>query len=252
MATVRPGGGIGSVSGGVPRAGLLVLIPGPPQWVWGQRERGTVLLGSFAAGVIAAAFAWGTPAGLGLAGFAFLTHVVSALDVVRQSAFPGPGRWASLALAAGGLGAGVYAPLLTVASLVAWPGLRDGSPDGYLVNCWAYHRSEPRRDELVWYRPTPWGSPRVGRVVAGRGQEVAWVGGGLRVDGQPERPDAPSQTPGAPKALAYRVPEGHVLIRTEEEGSAPRATEGLTIVAREQIVGRAWLRFYPVRERRIL
>src|SRR5437762_10338347 len=103
MTTVRPAVGVGSVPGSVTAAGFRVLVPGAAQWCWGQRERAAVLFGSFAAGVISSAFAWGTVTGLAMLGFAFLTHVASTVDVVRQSAFPGPGRWATLAGVSGGL-----------------------------------------------------------------------------------------------------------------------------------------------------
>ena len=253
MASVRPGKGVGVDPRGLPRAGLWVLVPGAAQWSWGQRERGLVFFGSFTAGLATAAFAWGTPVGLTLLGFAFVTHVASTVDLIRQSAFPGPGRVASVVGPAGGLGLGLYAPVLAAASLVAWPGLREGSEDGYLVNCWAYRRAEPKRNELVWYRSKPGGAPRVGRVVAGRGQEVEWSGGELRIDGRPDQDHGPVETLVGPQSLTYRVPEGHVLIRPEGRGDAARPpADGLTIVGRDQIIGRPWVRFYPLRDRRLL
>jgi hypothetical protein len=141
--------------------------------------------------------------------------------------------------------------VLTVATLVAWPGVSGGSPDGYLVNCWAYRASEPRRDDLVWYRPTPSGAPRVGRVVAEHGQEVEWSGTQLWVEGRPDR-RGDVHPPGAPRALSYQVPEGHVLVRPEGMGAVTRLLEAPMVVGRDQILGRAWVRFYPVRERRFL
>jgi hypothetical protein len=141
--------------------------------------------------------------------------------------------------------------VLTVATLVAWPGVSGGSADGYLVNFWAYRASGPRHNDLVWYRPTPSGAPRVGRVVAGDGQEVEWSGGVLLVDGHPGR-RGEAHPPGAPLTLSYRVPDGHVLVRPERVGSLTRLPEAPTMVSRDQILGRAWVRFYPVRERRFL
>src|SRR5262245_14529831 len=78
------------------RAGLRILVPGYAQWSWRQRERAAVLFGSFAMALIVATFCWGTRTGLAILAFAFGTHVVSVVDVVRQSAFPGFGRWAPL------------------------------------------------------------------------------------------------------------------------------------------------------------
>ena len=253
MTTVRPEGGEGSIPGGLPWAGLRVVIPGAAQWSWGQRERGAVFFGSFAAGVLTAAFAWGTWTGVALLVFAFAAHVAATTDVIRQNAFPAPGRLAALAGALGGLGLGVYAPVLAVVLLVAWPALRDGTADGYLVNVWAYRRVEPRRDELVWYRPTPAGAPRVGRVVAGRGQEVDWSGGTMKVDGRPDRDRGPLPAAVGPRSLRYRVPEGHVLVRPEGGPVIDRTPfDGLSLVHFDQILGRPWALFYPVRERRLL
>lgn len=249
MSTGR-GGSLGSA---LPRAGVWVLVPGAAQWGWGQQERGVAFFGSFAAGLGTSAFVWGTPMGLALLAFAFLSHVAATADVVRQSAFPAPGRWVPVLGSAVGLGIGVYLPLLALASLVAWPGMRDGADDGFLVNCWAYRGSEPGRGELVWYRPTPLGSPRLGRVVAGRGQEVEWSAGTLKINGRPDRKLASVSGPLGPKSLRYRVPEGHILIRSESKGSIHRASvDGLSIVGLDQIVGRPWARFYPINERRLL
>jgi hypothetical protein len=186
--------------------------------------------------------------------FGIATHVLSVADALRQSTFPGLGRGAALTAAAGGLAVALYAPALAMASMTAWPGLRGASsPEGYLVNRWAYRRQEPKRDDWIWYRPSPWGEPRLGRVVAEAGQEVEWSANRLRVNGiSMKKLGAPFRSAFPPRELAYRVPEGHMLINPEEEPSIHRVPEGLVIVARDQVVGRAWARFYPVRERRLL
>src|SRR5262245_13218377 len=67
-------------------AGLGILIPGYAQWRWNQRERALVLFGSFAAALVVGAFAWGTATGAAVLAFAFAAHVVSVVDVFRQSA----------------------------------------------------------------------------------------------------------------------------------------------------------------------
>src|SRR5262245_6136862 len=92
------------------RAGILILIPGYAQWSWRQRERALVLFGSFAVSIAVGLFCWGTPTGLAILAFAFGAHVFSVADVVRQSAFPGFGRWAPWVSASGGLALGVYVP----------------------------------------------------------------------------------------------------------------------------------------------
>ncbi len=234
---------------------LKVLLPGASQWVWGERERGAVFAGSFTTAAATSAFLWGTPLSLALLAVAFATHVAATTDVLSRRAFPGFGRKVVWSAAVVGLGLGIYTPFLTAATLIAWPGLRSGAEEaeGFLVNCWAYHLAAPRRDELVWYRPTPWAEPRVGRVVAGQGQEVEWDDGVMRVDGRIDRRTLPTPALDAPKALAYRVPDGHVLVRVEGGPTLHRPpVEGLAVVAREQVLGRAWAQLYPIRERRLL
>jgi hypothetical protein len=209
-----------------------------------------VLFGSYGSAAVSAAFTWGTPMGLGLLLFAFGVHVVSTVDALRQSAFPTMGKWAPWLTAALWLGCGVYAPLLATASVVAWPGVRGGlTPEGYLVNCWAYCVREPGRGDWVWFHSSPWGDPRLGRVVAESGQDVEWAENRLLVDGGAVDLPAPSRSSWPPRAVSYKVPEGHVLINPEGD---QRATEGLVIVDRGQVVGRAWARYYPVLERRLL
>ena len=248
MATERPEEGDGS-----PRLGAWVLLPGATQWASGQRERGLAWFGTFAAALATSAFLWGTATGTALLAFAFAWHVAATADVVRRSVFPAPGRWVTLIGAAGGLGIGVYLPVLTIASLAAWPGMRDGPDDGFLVNCWAYQALRPCRDELVWYRPTPLTTPRVGRVVAAAGHRVEWSEGTLKIDGRPDQKLGPAAALLGPKVLRYQVPEGHVLIRSESHGAAQRdSVDGLNVVSHDQIVGRPRARFYPVHERRLL
>ena len=132
-------------------AGLKILIPGYPQWGWRQRERAGVLFGTFAAAGIVGLFAWGTRTGMAMLGLAFLTHVTSAADAIRQHAFPGFGRWVPTVSASVGLGVGCYVPALAMASILAWPESRDGAPhEGYLITRWAYRTVEPRPGDWVW------------------------------------------------------------------------------------------------------
>ncbi len=230
------------------------LVPGAAQWVWGERERGGVFAGSFVAAVAASMFLWGTLMSLVLLGFAFAIHVAATVDFLRRRAFPEFSRNAVLSGAVFGLLL-LYGPLLTLASLIAWPGSRADGAEGFLVNCWAYRHTSPRRDDLVWYRPTAQGNPSVGRVVAGQGQDVEWSEGVLRVDGRIVRRggSASAMITSAPKILAFQVPDGHLLVRVDEDRRPPRSpVDGLVLVAREQVFGRAWAQWYPMHERRFL
>ena len=101
-------------------AGLRILIPGYPQWVWNQTERAAALGGMYAASMAVAFFSWGTRIGLVMLALAFLAHVSSAADAIRQAAFPGFGRWVPTVSAGFGLGLGCYAPVLALASVLAW------------------------------------------------------------------------------------------------------------------------------------
>jgi len=249
------GTGVGREWGGgtFPAAGLRALVPGYAQWSRRQRERGAVLFGTFAAAAAAAVFAWGTPAGLAVLAYAFATHAFSTADTVRQGSFPASGRWATRVGVPGGLAVGMYAPLLAAATLFAWPGTGAGvSPDGYLVNCWAYRRSEPTRLHWIYYRPGPTCPPRAGRVVAAGGQEVEWSAAGLRVDGQPVQVGGRFCPSAAPGLLTYRVPRRHSLVEPTPQAAGARTPGGLAIVPHDRVIGRAWARFYPVWDRRLL
>ncbi len=232
-----------------------LLIPGYAQWRWGQRERGIALMGSFAASLLIGVFAWGTTVGLVLLAFAYATHVWSASDAIRQRSFPARSRAVAWLGTAAGLGFLLYLPLLTCALRVAWPGANGrGAAERYLVNCWAYQKSAPQRDDWVWYRSHDPGESRVGRVIAVEGQYVSWVENVLEVDRRREPAITnPFRSPMPPSEVRYRIPEGCVLIapKAETRGDQKRE-EGLAIISIEQVSGRPWARMYPIRKRRLL
>ncbi len=230
--------------------GLSFLLPGVPQWLWGQRDLGLLLGGSFASALAAGLFAWGTAAGSILLIFAYAVHVASAADAIRRWAFPGFGRWVPAASASAGLAA-CYGPLALLAALVAWPGMESGGPrQGYLVDRLAYRDRGPGDGDHVWLARSP--SHRGGRLasVLGRpGDEVEWAGGRLRVAGRriDEIPFRPGQ---APKSMAFRVPDGHLLVAYRgDDPLLPRAWE---LVPESRVDGRAWAKLYPVWDRRFL
>ncbi len=235
------------------RAGLKILIPGYPQWSWDQRARALVLFGSYLVALGVGLFSWGTPIGLVVLAFAYGTHVVSAADIIRQEAFPGFGRWVPMVSTSGGLGLGLYGPALALASLVAWPGMGDGlARDGYLVNCRAYGKSPPEHGDWVWLRSSPWGEGRLGRIVAGPGQEVEWSDQQLWVEGELLSPGV-SWLPGQfPADLVLIVPGDHALIAPVAPGSARTVPGPPVLVPCGEILGRAWARYYPIRERQLL
>jgi hypothetical protein len=233
--------------------GLRILVPGYPQWAWRQRGRGLVLFGSYVAALAVGFFCWGTPVGFVLLTFAYGTHVASVTDVIRQQAFPGFGRWVPMVSAGGGLGLGFYGPAMVLASLIAWSGMGDGpAPDGYLVDCRAYATVAPRHGDWVWFRSPLGGKERLGRVVAGPGQEVEWSDGQFQLDGQrrPTRGFWPS--PPHRDDVVLTVPADHVLVVPGVPRSSRSAAESPILVRRSDVLGRAWARFYPIRERQFL
>jgi hypothetical protein len=206
---------------------------------------------SYISGLGAAVFAWGTLPGLGLLGFALLTHLTSTADALRQPRFPALGSRADRAVLFWWLLAGLYAPLLAFAAVTAWPGaVLNLNSEGYLVNLWAFRGGEPESGAHVWFRPTPRAEPRLGVIVGRSGQLVEWSGGWLRVDGVPTS-RRPLATPsGNLRVLSFHVPRDYLLVRQDP----PRVgrERSLLLVDRARIIGRAWAQSYPVRQRRLL
>jgi hypothetical protein len=235
------------------RAGLKILIPGYAQWSWHQRARALVLFGSYFAALGVGLFSWGTPVGLVMLAFAFGTHVASATDIIRQEAFPGFGRWAPMLSTSGGLGLGLYGPALALASLIAWPGMGEGlGREGYLVNCRAYGKAPPEHGDWVWLRSSRWGEGRLGRIVAGPGQEVEWSDAQLYVEGELLSPGISWLPRQFPADLVLIVPGGHALVAPVSSGPAKPVPGAALLVPCDEIVGRAWARYYPIRARQFL
>jgi hypothetical protein len=233
--------------------GLRVLIPGYAQWCWRQPERAIVLFGSFSAALAVATFAWGTRTGMAVLLFAFAAHVASVLDVVRQSAFPGFGRWMPLASASGGLALGVYGPVVAVASVLAWPaGGGESDNFGYLINCWTYRNRAPGPGECVWVKSAPGGADRVSRVLARAGDEVRWSNARLWVNGQPLLSARPVPSPGSLGDIALTVPDRYVLLGPLDAVSGLSPADGLELAPASRVRGRAWAQFYPLWDRRLL
>jgi hypothetical protein len=232
--------------------GLAILVPGLIQLSWRQRDRGTVFLGTFASSMGTSLFCWGRPLGWGFLVLACLTHAVASMDVQRRRAFPiFPGRL-SLCVTVLGMGLALYLPLAVGLYSCAYPTRPDAkSHVSYLVNCWAYKLGEPALGHWICLCLSPTTAPRAGQVVAVAGQEVQWTGHQWRIDGKSIRFAHPAALPYYPEAWEFRVPADHILCGIEVAGSTTGASE-LVIVGREQIVGQAWARYYPLWKRRLL
>jgi hypothetical protein len=239
--------GIPLVSTGV----LRVLIPGLAQWNWRQRERGLVFLVSFAASLAASLLCWGNFLGWVFLGFAFLTHTAATLDLVRQRAFPVFHARITLVAVIFGLGVSFYVPLAKLLSLYAFPALSSEAPGvGYLVNSRAYLERGPVPGQWIWLHDRSHATGVAGQVIAVAGQEVEWTGRRWEVDGKALRFTHPGSLPYYPASWRFQVPRDHVLIDRELATMGP--PPALTIVSQDQIVGRAWARYYPFWDRCLL
>ncbi len=203
-------------------AGFRLLVPGWPQFSWGQRERASVLLGSFVMALAAAILAWGTWLSWGFFTFGFLAHVSSTTDAIRQGSFPVYSRRTALPMIAGSLAVVLYLPGLLTLIATAWPGAApDRTRSVYLVNCWAYRGTGPKRGHFVWLHLPPGGGLHTARVVAVAGQEVEWTGREWRIDGQAPRLLIPLRTSAWPQACRFKIPPDQVLVQPEEEEGSP-------------------------------
>jgi hypothetical protein len=229
-----------------------MLFPGLAQMAWGQRQRGLVLLVTFASSLSMSLFCWGSLLGWGFLAFAFVTHTFSLLDALHQRSFPSFPRVLASVATMVAMGLLLYLPLAMLLELYAFPALSNNAlGTGYLVNRLAYEGALPRAGDWVWLRLSPTTSSRAGRVVAVAGQEVEWTGRGWLVDGQAVNSQLGS-FPYYPKNWRFRVPEHHVLIGPEGDAARTEPIAPLIIVGHDQIVGRAWARYYPFWDRCLL
>src|SRR5436305_570530 len=83
---------------------------------------------------------------------------------------------------------------------------------------------------------------RVAGVVGGPGQEVEWSQDQLRVDGSQAGPGMPFRSSRSPEELRYVVPDDHVLVDPGPAMGRSSRPEGLILIPREQVAGRAWAR----------
>ena len=234
-------------------AGLRILVPGLPQVSWNQRERGFVLVGSFVVALAVWLWTWGTWLSYGFLALAFFTHVKSTTDALRQGTFPVYRRRTALILTSGALGFAMYLPAMCALFVMAWPGFStDSTGNCYLVNCWAYRQAEPHQGDWIWLRLPPTGRAHAGEVVAVSGQEVEWTGKKWQVDGHECLLHYTPRLAAWPLVCRFQVPKDQVLVEPEDDGEETPASGSLVLVTSNKIIGRAWAKFYPVRDRHLL
>ncbi len=229
---------------------LTFLVPGLPQFIWGQPERAFVLAGTFLSALTVGLFAWGTLIGIALLLLAYVVHVASVDDAIHQWSFPAFDRRMPRLMVSLVLGVGVYGPLVLAGSILAWPAVRPGQSEAYLVNRCEYQEKLPESGDWIWLaleKGTTLG--RLVEVVAKPGQNVEWSSSGLRINGK-RVSLMPFPHGTAPKQLEFQVPEGQLLVAGAAEANRlPRSWEFVPI---DRVEGRAWAKLYPVWDRRIL
>jgi hypothetical protein len=234
-------------------AGLKILIPGLPQLSWNQRERGIVFAGSFVFALLVWLWTWGTWLSFAILTLAYITHVASTMDALRQTSFPAFRRAKAVFLTSGALGLMMYVPVHCTLFVVAWPGFSsDATQSGYLVNCWAYRHAEPLQGDWIWLRLPSTGLPHAGEVVAVSGQEVEWTGSKWQVDGHECILKYFPNLTAWPQVCRFQVPKNQVLVEPQDNGGVTAASASLVLVSSDRIIGRAWAKFYPVRDRHLL
>jgi hypothetical protein len=233
--------------------GSRTLVPGLLQHRWGQCQRGWAFFGSFASALIIAFWTWGTPQGWGFLALAYITHVVSVTDVLRQWSFPVYPAKRALVLVTLSLGLVLYLPVLTTLSVLAWPGFEPTSAGvGFLVDRHAYRQKGPSQGQWVWVHPSASEEPRAARVVAISGEEVEWTGRNWMVDGKNRELQSPGRFKSWPQTCRFKIPPNQILVEPRDDGVSNVALGPVVLIPPERIIGRAWAQFYPVWDRRLL
>ena len=89
--------------------------------------------------------------------------------------------------------------------------------------------------------------PGIGRVRAHGGEEVEWIDGRLRIDGEPVDWSPPDVATATLDGLLLKVPEGHVLVEPLDPAAGP-----WLVLPKEAVRGRAWAQHEPVWARRLM
>src|SRR5208282_2321989 len=105
--------------------------------------------------------------------------------------------------------------------------------------------SRPGRD-VVTRRPTRWAAPGYDPI------EQRPASSGVLVPPCPTSSRNRGRHDRSGPLMALQVPPNHVLIGPETASATAEPGSPLVIVSKEQIVGRAWARYYPLWERCLL
>lgn len=256
---------------------LFAIIPGLAQVASGHRFRGKIFLWLYFALLVCGVFCFGTTLGSVLLGFAFAVHVSSVIDLLGGRGLLAQ-RVAIALMTMCLMVVVIYLPLVWFADRVAHAivlnqdmgSFRRG--DVVLVNRWA----RPKPGQLVLFLmgtelgregglqngrhvifEIPAGD-RVGRVIAGPGQELTWDGTELRVDGEALDLSAHQfSRRGLPKKSPFRVPDGQWLVQPAgvsdiDANVQPELWRATSLARDEDIRGRIYMLYQPLGRRSLL
>jgi signal peptidase I len=247
---------------------VRMIVPGWAHFYIGQRLRGRIFLGLYAALLPLALVFWGTTLGSILLGLVFSVHASSVIDVLFQC----PGEIGSRLLISGvvmaALGMGLYFPSGWVLTRFADTRMitADRAPfatdDVVLVNRIAYRWSLPQPGDVVLVRLPTSGAAGIrlqegeliDRILAGPGDNVSVQASRILINGSPSAysPLNVTNVPARLGTLQLTVPPGcyFVLPTTlgyvNERLATPQLWESLSLVSRDRILGKVYLRHQPM------
>ena len=199
----------------------------------------------YTSAIVVALAGWGSLLGLGFLAIAVVAHVVSVVELIRHRSFPMFRADAAHALCGLLLLSVFYGPLLRAAYRHATPVDHAGSR--FFVARDSEEHSPPTSGQWIAFRAQALG-PRdaVAQILAIGGQRVEADRDGLFVDGVRVRRRISNKDDGRFYTFRFEVPEDQVLVRClvplPDSGRVGGMLDGLMIVDRRQITGRAWLR----------
>ncbi len=119
--------------------------------------------------------------------------------------------------------------------------------DRLIIEKISYHFHPPRRDDIiVLRRPLKGSEPLIKRVIGLPGETVEIHDGHVHINGEVlNEPYLNQETLGA--MAPELVPEGHVFVLGDNRGFS-NDSRAFGMVSFEDIVGRAWFRYWPPRE----
>ncbi len=125
------------------------------------------------------------------------------------------------------------------------PNLLDG--ERLIIEKMSYRFDPPQRgDIIVIDPPSHTGPPLIKRVIGLPGEMVSVEQGHVLINGEPlDEPYLPEPTRGA--YASSLVPEGHVFVMGDNR-AASNDSRAFGPIAYQHIVGKAWLRYWPIQQ----